>query len=131
MTAAPGEREALKKKGDLEIQDVSAWVLRVGVIVSVLVMLVGLAASFHQGWPTVGRMETLRFSTDYLGILKQAARFDGVALIELGIFLLVLTPIMRVASSMIIFATHERDWFYAGVTLAVLALTLISLLILS
>ncbi|MDE2039957.1 MAG: DUF1634 domain-containing protein [Elusimicrobia bacterium] len=123
-------KEAERKRGDVEIHQASAWVLRAGVISSVSMMLLGLAISLFKDRPDVARMSSLGFKPDYLNILRQASRGNGLALIELGIFLLVLTPILRVAASMAIFAAHERDWFYAAVTFLVLLLTLASLLIL-
>ena len=93
-------------------------------------MLLGLALSFAQSFPTVAEMESRRFSGDLGQVLRGALAGEGLSLIELGILLLVLTPILRVASSMVIFAVEERDWFYALVTFLVLALTLTSLLIL-
>lgn len=126
-SAAP---TAAQKRGDLEIHDVSAWILRAGVVASVSVMLLGLTVSLIQHRPDVAQMSSQSFNPDYARILAAAAHGDGPSLIELGIFMLVLTPILRVASSMAIFAAHERDWFYATVTLLVLTLTLASLLIL-
>jgi uncharacterized membrane protein len=123
--------EAAREEGDLEIFNVSAWVLRGGVVASVAVMALGLVLAFVRNPPTVARMETVRFDSDFLAIFSRAARLDGQALIELGIFMLVLTPILRVASSMVIFIVHERDWLYAAITFAVLALTLASLLVLN
>lgn len=119
-----------RKGGDSQIHKVSAWVLRGGVVASVSVMLLGLAIGLYQDRPDVARMSTQGFSADYTRIIVSAAHGNGLALIELGIFLLVLTPILRVASSMAIFAAHERDWLYAAVTLSVLVLTLVSLLLL-
>ena len=49
------------------------------------------------------------------------------ALIELGALVLVATPIFRVATSAVLFAVEE-DRLYAGLTLAVLLLLVVSLL---
>jgi uncharacterized membrane protein len=62
-------------------------------------------------------------------ILDGVRHGSGKSIIEVGIYLLVLTPILRVVTSMILFAI-ERDWLYAGVTLLVLMLTLAGLLFL-
>ena len=118
------------RRGDLEIQDLSAWILRAGVVSSVGIMLLGLALSFLKSPPTVAQMESLRFAPDFRAIARGCLAGDGPAVIELGLLLLVLTPIMRVAGSMVLFAAEERDWLYAGITLVVLALTLLSLLVL-
>ncbi len=135
MTRPPATPHArrddpVRERGDLEIHQVSAWVLRVGVFTSVSVMLLGLIISMTRNHPDVTKMATQSFNPDYARILADAAHGHGLALIELGIFLLVLTPILRVASSMAIFAAHEHDWLYSAVTLLVLTLTLVSLLLL-
>lgn len=53
---------------------------------------------------------------------------DGESIIDVGLFILVLTPVARVLASVILFALVDRDWFYTAVTLIVLILTLVSLL---
>lgn len=121
---------AARERGDLEIQDVSAWILRVGVVASVSVMVLGLLLALLRQSPTVAQMQSRRFELDFRAIAAGSLAGDGVALIQLGILLLVMTPIVRVASSMVLFAVEEKDWFYSGVTFVVLALTLISLLVL-
>jgi uncharacterized membrane protein len=119
-----------RERGDRDIHVISSWVLRTGVVSSVAVMLLGLVLAFARGAPTVEQMEHSGFSADFPAIFRGAAALEGVALIELGILMLVLTPVLRVASSMVIFATEERDWLYAGLTAVVLALTLVSLVVL-
>ena len=126
MTAPPSAR----RREDSRIEDAAAWVLRIGVIVSVAVMLLGLVLSFARGAPSVERMESLRFVVDLRPLLSGVLAGDGTALMELGILLLVLTPIVRVFSSMVLFAAVERDWFYAFITLLVLLMTLLSLVVL-
>jgi uncharacterized membrane protein len=125
----PVSREA-RLIGDLEIEDVSAWILRIGVVSSVAVMLLGLALSFTRAFPSVEQMQTIAFTGGFRPLLRGLRAGEGVAFMEMGILMLVLTPIMRVFSSMVIFATVERDWFYAFVTLVVLVMTLLSLLVL-
>jgi len=41
---------------------------------------------------------------------------SGKAIVELGIYILVLTPIMRVAASLVLFVLKERDGLYALIT---------------
>ena len=112
------------------IQDVSGWVLRIGVALSVAVMILGLALSFVRHPPTVKTMESTHFKTNPAVIWHGVMHGHGVEIIELGIFLLVLTPIMRVAMSVVLFAFYDHDWIYTLVTLGVLLLTLASLLFL-
>lgn len=50
----------------------------------------------------------------------------GRALIQLGLLLLIATPVSRVAFSVFAFE-RQRDWTYVGITLAVLAVLVYSL----
>lgn len=61
--------------------------------------------------------------TDYTtlgGILIGFTHFTAVGWIQTGVLVLILTPIMRVALSLIDFL-KERDWLYAIITAVVLA----------
>src|ERR1700722_16091027 len=102
---ASAETSAHAPEHGLTIQDASAWILRVGVIASVAVMVLGIVVSFSHHHAGVERMETSRF--DYRpGVIWQGlCQWKGQAIIELGIYILVLTPIMRVVMSMVLFAT--------------------------
>ena len=60
------------------------------------------------------------------GIVKEALAFHGRGLIQLGLLLLIATPVARVAFSVVAFAM-ERDRLYVVVTLIVLAVLVYSL----
>jgi uncharacterized membrane protein len=130
LAPAPGPTPApdRPRKSDSLLQDASAWVLRTGVVLSVAVMFAGLLLSFLHHPPTVAHMQDARFSDHLAAIWRGILQGRGEDIIDLGLFLLVLTPIMRVATSVVLFALAERDWFYTLTTLAVLALTLLALL---
>lgn len=61
------------------------------------------------------------------GILRLAFSGDALAIIQLGLVLLIVTPILRVALSAIAFIA-EKDRLYVALTLVVLGLLLYSLL---
>ncbi len=61
------------------------------------------------------------------GILHEALALRGRGLIQLGLLILIATPIARVAFSVVAFL-YERDWTYVVVTLVVLGLLFYSLL---
>ena len=74
--------------------------------------------------------EILTHMWDVVGpMLHGVARFDSFSLMELGVLLLVLTPIMRVLTSMVLFAVDEHDALYTGLTFLVLVMTVTSLLL--
>jgi uncharacterized membrane protein len=110
------------------ISDVSAWVLRVGVILSSLVMLIGIIVSFTHGTVSIDRITSDGFDYDPSAIWSLIRHGHGKGIIEAGIYILVFTPIMRVAASTILFAFEERDRLYTIITLIVLILTLTGLL---
>ena len=113
----------------ISIEDVSSWILRGGVVAAVGMMLIGISVSFLHNHVQVERMQHSTFdyqpSTIWLG-LRQVR---GKAIIETGIYLLVLTPVIRVITSMALFVVKERDWLYAAITLLVLVLTLAGLVL--
>ena len=117
-------------KDEFIIQDAAAWVLRVGVILSVAVMILGLTLSFIHAPPTVEQMRRVTFTSNPVVMYHGVMDGSGKSIIDLGLLLLVLTPITRVAVSVVLFAVVDHDWFYTWVTLAVLLLTLTSLLFL-
>jgi uncharacterized membrane protein len=61
------------------------------------------------------------------GIVKDALAFRGRGLIQLGLLLLIATPLARVAFSVLAFAI-QRDRLYVVVTLIVLAVLIYSLM---
>ena len=110
------------------VSEVSAWVLRIGVISSTLVMLLGLALTFSRGRISVQRIKTDPFDYHPAVIWHGILQGEGKRIIEAGIYLLLFTPIMRVFMSFLVFAFYERDRVYALITLVVLLLTLAGLI---
>jgi uncharacterized membrane protein len=104
--------------------------LRVGVIVAAVVAAIGgvifLAArggSVADYHVFVGQPEHLRSVS---GVLTGVAHLDSASIVQLGILLLIATPIARVALSLVAFA-REHDRTYVAITALVLALLLFSL----
>jgi uncharacterized membrane protein len=117
--------------GDRRMALILGNVLRAGVLLSAAVVLCGAcvstsrrhaheAASYRvfQGEPSEFR--TIR------GVIRSVMNGRGRGLIQLGLLLLIATPIARVAFSVAGFAI-ERDWMYVGFTVIVLAILLYSL----
>jgi uncharacterized membrane protein len=124
MAHGPGSTEPIA------IQDVSAWILRAGVIASVAVMLAGLALSLVHRPLSVQDMQHAAFDGRLSTLWRGLRDARGQAVVELGIYLLVFTPILRVVASMLLFFFEERDRLYTVVTFLVLVLTLAGLLFL-
>lgn len=64
--------------------------------------------------------------TSPAGILGQAVRGDGLALMQLAVLILIATPIIRVLASLVTFALL-RERFFVLVTLLVLAMLAMAL----
>ena len=106
-------------------------VLRTGVTVSALVVLAGAvlylarhggeAPRYHLFVGEPGELRSIR------GILGEVRAQSGRGLIQLGLVLLIATPVARVVFSVLGFA-RQRDWLYVAVTLVVLGLLAFSLL---
>lgn len=115
---------------DKRIDEIIGTLLRSGVILAAAVVLVGgifYLARYGSSVPQYGvfRAEAsdLRHIT---GILRDAWGLHARGIIQLGLVLLIATPVARVVFTVFAFA-YERDWTYVAVTLIVLALLLYSL----
>jgi uncharacterized membrane protein len=105
--------------------------LRGGVILAAAVTLLGGIAYVTTFWDTRSDHHTLVEQSEQLrkpvGIVRCALTLDERCVIQLGLLLLIATPIARVAFSVIAFA-RQRDWTFVVITLVVLGLLLYGLL---
>lgn len=115
---------------DFALEQRLGTLLRAGVIVSAAVTLLGgiMYLGVHGGAPAsfhifAGEPAGLRTVG---GVLGGALHGDSASIIQLGVLLLIATPVARVFISVIGFA-RERDWMYVGCSLIVLALLCFSL----
>jgi uncharacterized membrane protein len=115
-------------------QKMETWIgniLRVGVIVSaVLVLLGGILYLYRYGTTGSGyatfKGEPERLKGIY-GILTSALSFHSSGIIQLGLLCLIATPIMRVLFSLGIYA-KQKDTLYVLITSIVLLLLIYSLI---
>ncbi len=120
---------------------VISYALRVGVLLSALIILAGIlrfALMHDTGYskvlphhlPDILRFHTASgpgyFPISLRAVVAGAAVGKPYAIIELGILLLIATPIVRVALSVLFFLA-QRDWLYVGITLFVLGVLALSL----
>ena len=115
---------------DQRIDELMGLLLRSGVILAACIVLLGgviyLARHPRPSDYRVfqGEPENLRTIS---GIFSEAMAFHGRGLIQLGLLVLIATPISRVTFSVLAFL-YQRDWKYVVFTLIVLGLLLYSLL---
>ena len=100
-----------------------ALTLRYGSLVSTFVMALGLALAVVRGGAALPLSSTRIRAATLLGGL---IRFDAAALMELGILLLLLTPIFRILAASVSFAL-EHDYKYVLISLGVLSIVLFSI----
>lgn len=114
---------------DKHIDDLMGLLLRTGVIMAAsLVLAGGILFLFRHPAPMNYRTfhgEPQDYRT-VLGAIHDARSLTGRGLIQLGLLLLIATPVARVAFSVFAFI-YERDWKYVFFTLVVLSLLLFSL----
>ena len=116
---------------DSQVEKSIGILLRTGVLLAAAVVLFGgILYLVHRGSGHadyhVFRGEPRDLRTPSLTI-REAFTGNPEAIIELGLLLLILTPIARVVFSVVAFA-RERDTMYVVMTLLVLAVLLYSLL---
>ena len=119
-------REAMDRRAEVAI----GWLLRTGVIVAASVVLTGGVFYLAHAWSSPTHYGMFRSEPGDLrhisGIVRESVALHPAGIIQLGLLLLIATPVARVAFSVWAFA-EERDWLYVAVTLLVLALLLFSL----
>ena len=101
-------------------------VLRSGVIVRAAVILLGVLW-FYLQMALTGHA-ALGYPHTFGGIIRRLFHGEPLALVALGLLILLLTPILRVAISIVVFAL-EHDWRYTVITVLVLIILLVSLLL--
>jgi uncharacterized membrane protein len=128
--APPSVVRVGRRWSDDEVERALGLLLRAGVVIAAL--LVGLGALFYLRRyggqaPVYGRFhaepEDLRHVR---GIIRAAADGRSPGFIQLGLLVLIATPVARVAASLAAFAL-QRDWMYVIITAIVLALLALSL----
>jgi uncharacterized membrane protein len=137
LKPAAGQRSTERTAGgagafdDDRMELIMGRLLQVGVLLAAAVVLVGgvMYLFAHAGEGTnyrvfVPRPVQLRHPA---ALLSGIAHGQAAAVIQLGILLLVATPICRVIFAVVAFAL-ERDRLYIGVSLLVLAVLLFGML---
>ncbi|MBF2076213.1 MAG: DUF1634 domain-containing protein [Synechococcales cyanobacterium C42_A2020_086] len=115
---------------DEQIEQTVGNLLRFGVLLAAgVVALGGVLYLFRYGNTTPdyhifrGEPSSLRSPT---GIVSEALLLERRGLIQLGLLLLIATPIARVAFSVVAF-WKQRDHLYVAITLVVLGILCVSL----
>lgn len=124
-------REPGGQWSDRRVERIVGTLLRWGVLLSAAVVAVGAIMFLvqHGGdrfdFKTFPEQVPARTAT-LGGIMQEAGAFHSRGIIQLGLLLLIATPVARVLFSVFAFAL-EKDRVYVGITLVVLAILLYSI----
>lgn len=111
-------------------------VLRYGVLVSATIVTIGvvlvLLGARSTNFPdSLSHLIQLNYGKPTLNIyalITGVVHLKGDYIIQLGLLILLATPILRVSASVLLFAA-EKDALYVGVTVLVLTVLIISIFV--
>ncbi|QKJ29314.1 DUF1634 domain-containing protein [Mucilaginibacter mali] len=115
---------------DTDMQAIIGWVLRLGVIISMAVVVFGGVVYLYRHGHSIPNYSTFTGVPGFVhpsGIISGIMAFRGRSIIQAGIILLVATPVLRVLCSFVGFIL-EKDHMYTLITLVVLLIIFISML---
>jgi len=116
---------------DQKVEDLIGNLLRTGVMISAAVVCAGAIIYLVRHGSSPANYRIFRGEPTDLrhikGIVREAFSFHGRGILQLGLLLLIATPVARVALSIVGFA-EEGDRMYMGFASLVLVILLFSLL---
>ena len=134
MRQSPSQPPGSQLSGHVhKVEVLISTILRGGVIASLLIISFGLALSLRHHPEYFNSPAMLKQITtpgrivphNLREVLSGVAETKGEALIAAGLLLLIATPVLRVAVSIVIFLV-ERDWAFVAITAFVLAMLILS-----
>ena len=115
---------------DKDIQTALGTLLRAGVFLASFIVAVGAVLYIYRHGSEQADFHTFRGDTSlyrsFTAVIQGVFTGKGRAIIQLGIIVLIATPIARIAFSVFSFLM-EKDYLYVVITLIVLSIILISL----
>jgi uncharacterized membrane protein len=129
MSKKRADEAQVERFGDPQMEVMMGRLLQVGVLLASAVVLIGGVLYLHAQHGSVPNYRS--FSSEPAKLRQIGDMGHGIAtgdpatIIQLGILLLIATPVARVAFALVAFAI-ERDRLYVAVSLTVLAVLLFS-----
>jgi len=115
---------------DQKLEVVIGHTLRIGVVTAAVIVLIGGVFYLVEHDSTAPDYHTFhaasKHSDNLSGIVRNIRALNSYGIIQLGLLVLIATPIVRVMLSVVAFAL-ERDLLYVSATLIVLGTLLYSL----
>lgn len=126
--ASPGSPAPLSTSHKRDLEASLATVLTAGTALAAAVLLVGLVVYLlrDHGTQLDFKAFVARRQSGVFGVFRDAAQMDGASVMQLGVVLLILTPVTRVLFTLLAFL-YKRDWMYVVVTVIVLSVLLYGL----
>ena len=116
---------------DLDLNRSVGNLLRLGVILSVTTSIIGFIKLFTEGFEMPKSYKLLNTATTSEKVWGQfwhsLLNLEGLAIIQLGILMLIFTPLMRIVFALIGYF-KEKDYTYVIISFIVLTIMVISFL---
>lgn len=114
---------------DVDLNRSVGNLLRLGVILSVVTSLIGFIKLFMEGFEMPRKYKLLDMGTSsdkvWSNFWETLCKGEGMAIIQLGILMLIFTPLMRIIFALIGYL-KEKDYVYVIISSIVLAIMAIS-----
>lgn len=114
---------------DVDLNRSVGNLLRLGVILSVITSLIGFVKLFMEGFKMPRKYKLLDMGTSsekvWSHFWETLCKGDGMAIIQLGILMLIFTPLMRIIFALIGYL-KEKDYTYVIISSIVLIIMVIS-----
>lgn len=114
---------------DVDLNRSVGNLLRLGVILSVITSLVGFVKLFTEGFKMPRKYKLLDMGTSsekvWSHFWETLCKGEGMAIIQLGILMLIFTPLMRIIFALIGYL-KEKDYTYVIISSIVLAIMAVS-----
>ena len=121
----------MHKLTDAQLDQIIGNILRIAVIIAAMIVLAGGILYLVQNGGNSPEYHVFKGEPKSLrtisGILKELLTLDGLGIIQIGLLLLIATPVVRVIFSVFAFVL-QRDRIYVVVTLIVLTVLIYSIL---
>lgn len=114
---------------DVDLNRSVGNLLRLGVILSVITSLIGFVKLFMEGFVMPKKYKLLDMGTSSEKVWSHfwttLMKGEGMAIIQLGILMLIFTPLMRIIFALIGYL-KEKDYVYVVISSIVLAIMAVS-----
>ncbi len=116
----------------MELENILSLNLRLGVIISMILLIIGLILALVEGgFASALTMPNVSTSSMHIGFadtIKGAVQLQVTSVIFLGLMVLIATPVLRVMLSLVSFL-FKRNWIYVVITFIVLVNLIVSIVV--